>query len=391
MNKFYVNYFLNENAIKINILQETNKKSAIIYKKIFSPLLFDQTLEDVVLNTKKILKNLRLNKHDQLFYTLIVDENFDKYLQLKHNQAEILVKSNLVSKQHLNELNQQLKKARKNEQLVILNQEKIQYLIENELNEIKTYNTFPINKVAKKVILEQTLLTTQNESELNYLVNFFQKNKIVFNQILTNSQCLVHAQPDVKKHFKTLINFDWNKLNLSLLVNNKVVSFKKYNCDFKDLIKGELKKIINLSDSTLDLLLNGVIKNYPNYKLNQNTLTNHQKLTFNFVESMLEKIVEIIYNFWKDNNQLGNIILINETLGGALESKLNEYDTDVVTTLKDLEISSEIFGVINLINGQYVQSDDQNKTVNNITLPNTKNIFDKLFGWLNISNLKLNK
>ncbi|KKB27004.1 hypothetical protein MM26B8_02780 [Mycoplasmopsis meleagridis] len=383
---YYINYLLSDTVFEANVICQKDDKVNLIYE--FS-LPFDQhlsNLDKVIKTVKNFEKRIKVKKDGQIYHSLIIDESLSNYYMLKNYQAEILAKSNLITKQHKIELEKKVDNSI-DKNFIILRADNVFYQTYNKIGELKTYHTFPLNKVANKISVKKNFLLVEKNSLLAKVKELFLANKIYLDLINTNVNSILKA--DKNNHSQVLfLQMSQKSITLATAINKIVISNKKEIIDL-NVAKKVIQNKFAISSWEVDLLIDALLKNYIHYT-NKNyfdSLNEKQKFAFEFIES-------IITEFWNSiektiisiaNKGYKIVILDESTCTFTHKIKHLKIKFDNFNTSKSYSnLSYCMQGIVKYLNNNEVEI-NQDNTINNIVIPNKKNFFSKFLK--NIFNL----
>ncbi|VEU75282.1 Uncharacterised protein [Mycoplasmopsis maculosa] len=374
MKKYLANIFLKNNSLKIQVFSDKSIYS-IFFEDEFNYSSFNnQNINHFLNNTiKKINKNIGSLKRNKISYSLVIDDNY----AFKNNIIFNRVVNNFELENQV--VNEKIKKIidnnesnyKKDKNVKIVSFNNYLYTLEEDLENVKEYAEFPLNKKGNKINVYSSFLSVSSDSELASILEIIEKN-IQIKFIKLRSE-LININEN-NNEYKWLIHTENNLVSYVCTFNNKIIEYKCIEIK-KDLIIKKINKFIDISEDEFDLKINALIKNYhfikkiPNLE-KENAVINVLKAVLNII---LIKSSEII------NNEKNNAKIIisgqyKEIFAKKISEELKNHQVFVSNNIESelMNLEEYIFEMLKLSNNFDKKDENIYNTLNNISIYNKK-------------------
>ncbi|MEA4115493.1 hypothetical protein VBM87_01695 [Mycoplasma sp. 744] len=379
MRNVYFNYLISKNKVTLNVIEVKDQKNVLLYEKNISLTSDLKALDLLMIKHKELEKQLLTNKKKLIIKSnLILDESLHNYYELESYQAEILVKSNLITKEINNELEKQMK-TKLNTEKIILNQTVSCYKTIDLVDQLKIYRNLPLNKIAKSITLIKNYLLITKNNILDKIIKKFNQTKIFFNNICTKmfAQAQVDNNSYLNKIYLELNNYSWTlakEFNKNIICN----SYKEINYS---AIFNEIFSRMNLSTKQFKLLVNSFFQNDQNLIIKNLNLSLQQKLFYqlfiNKIEKYFQELLQELYSYIKDGYKI--VFLENSACTFSTLFKNSKFPFEQFKNTTNISNLSTCMQGIIKYSDSIINYSPQEKTISNISLNFKSNFFNKLF------------
>ncbi|ADN69020.1 MAG3720 family protein [Mycoplasmopsis fermentans] len=385
MKKIYVNFFLKKTRLDVTVVEDINSKYFPVFQTYLETKNFEANkIKEFITNFKKYLKSkVATKKNDVVKYSFIVKDSLYKSLKFVNQTLTFDVPSNTVDQQVWKEVKNKLEEQKESSTYELINSNI--YLYETINNDVvKSYSTFPWNKQALKLNINQGLFVITKDTWLAKIINIIKECNLKLDALLLESQAL-SANLEEKDKAKYLFHFDWNALVVNGSMNAKTFFYEKSNIDFKNFVN-YLSKELNKSKEDTILLLEAVVANWKVYQVLNDETEGYK--AYRLVISLFDQAIHKVKAFLDQNNQKVDELVLNCKNSEIFMDRFNKLYPEMNVAILDDNVSTlfnipnSLLGIINLLNPEKINCEDMVNTLNNLPEYKPKSFWNKLFSWI---------
>ncbi|WP_027120616.1 MAG3720 family protein [Mycoplasmopsis lipofaciens] len=370
--KYFVNFLLKRNKIKVNILEDIESQYVPIFHKTFNYKYNDferlnKSLEELQIYIKKELLSSKFNKiKKEVFYSLIVNDSLFDDINFVSLDTNIKLNNNIVDEHAKNELFKLLKNKTSSSNYFVINQEVYLYELFSA-NNSKKYESFPLNKKGEELKAYQGIFTSVKDSNLIKIIDSFASSGVNLNQVLLESQTLL---ANVKKSdkYSLLVNFDWNNIIINGFLNAKNFYYKKIKFDVRKLTN-YFQNNLNLSNHEIDLYCQSIVNSWEFCK--SNNLDAVTKSIYTVLNQVFSQVCDEIQKIINDELNLPLDIIIYGSNSQCLLTKMIDLNPNLSIDIFDnkesqiLNIDASSLGATYIIDN-FSKKESLINTLNNL-------------------------